>query len=268
MDEGGKIDGFDPTTIILFIMALASDFIFFGLFGFFIPYIGFAIVLYVFGAHYLLGLILFGFFWGKTKGWLPKMLLGLAWAIPLPLLTIGLFLAIVASNPVGAFLVEQGAAIAIGAATAGAGAVAVEGAEAGVVAAEGVEAAATVAEGAEAAATAGEAVSTGAESVEAGVSATGEAAGETFENPLDRPMETTGSELNEPSETQFHEGEGVEANEGPGDKEGGGERERGNKVTKGVKKVFDIADRANQAQEKDEEDKGEDSEAEYFEDAA
>ncbi|HEY5221279.1 MAG TPA: hypothetical protein VIJ29_04025 [Candidatus Paceibacterota bacterium] len=248
-------------------MGVISDVSFLGLIGLVIPGVGVAIAMFVLLAHYFFGIIVLAFFWGKSHGWLPKVLLVLAWILPLPLLTVGLILAIIASNKFGAFLVEQAGIQLVALATAGAG----EAIEAGAVVAEGAEAAGAAAEGAEAVgATAGgaaaEAGTAGAGEAAGDAAATGEAgaaeAGEDFyENPLENPMGTTEGELLEPSEDQFHEGEGFgEEEKGSEIKEEAGKEDADKKsnASERLKKVFDIADRNNQQQPADKKDNEED----------
>jgi type IV secretory pathway TrbL component len=256
MDEEDKIDLFDPATVMFFIMGGFSDLAFLGLLGLAIPAIGLAIAMFVLGAHYSFGIIIIFYFWGKTRGWLPKVFLLLSWILPLPTLTIGIVLAILTSNKVVALIVEQVAIQAVAVATAGAGealegaAVAAEGAEVATTAAEGAEAAGAAAEGAEvvggAAEAGGAAAEAGAEGVEAGAEAAGESAGENiFENPLDNPVKTAGEEEFNPEADQFHEGEGSKKEEAPKAKEPEGK----NKTSDRVKKVFDIANRTNKDEE-------------------
>lgn len=248
MDEENKIEAFDPATIMFFIMGLASDISFLGLLGLAIPGVGFAIAMFVLGAHYFFGIIILGFFWGKTRGWLPKIFLLLGWILPLPLLTVGLILAIISSNKLAAFIIEQVAIQAVAVATAGAG----EALEAGTVAAEGAEGVATAAEGVGAVGEAGEAMAEagveGAGVGEEAATAAGGAEENLFENPYEKPMETTGQELNEPSEEEFHEGEGFESET---EKGGGEEPEGKSKAVGRVKKVFDIANRTNKPKEEE-----------------
>lgn len=276
MDEENKIEAFNPATIMFGIMAVMSDLFFLALIGLVIPAVGLAIALFVLLAHYFFGLIILVFFWGKTKGWLAKALLLLGWILPLPLLTTGLVLAIIASNKIGAIIIEQAAVLVVAVAT-GPGGLAAEGAaisaetaEGAEVVAEGVEIASSVAEGAEAAGAAGEAATEGAE---AGAEATGGGveAGETAKMaPSDElaspeegnPMENLQEELSQPEEDQLSEGSGAEGQapqepEEPQKKEL--EQESG--ATKRLKKVFDIADRTNKQQEGEDGDEEESAQA-------
>ena len=135
MDEENKIEFFDPATIMFFIMGFVSDVSFLGILGLAIPGVGLAIAMFILGVHYFLGLIIVSYFWGKTRGWLPKLWLLLAWIVPLPSLTSSIVAAILLSNKVIAMVVEQVAIQVVAVATAGAG----EALEAGAVAAEGAE---------------------------------------------------------------------------------------------------------------------------------
>ena len=171
-DESGDskhqpIDWFDTRTITALVTAFICDLLFFLV----IP-------------HYFGAMIAIPIIWPKTRGWLAKLMLILAFILPLPVLMIGIFLAILFSNKVIAFLATQAAAILAAVATApagGAGGVAVEAAAAG---AEGTALAVEGAEAAVVAARAGGAVAgaveTGAEVGEGAVAATrgAEAAGE------------------------------------------------------------------------------------------
>ena len=258
-----KIDLFEPGTLVFFIMAFFADLTLLGLLGLAIPGVGLAIAAFVLMAHWGFGLIILFYFWGKTRGWLPKVILVLFWILPLPL-TLGLILMIIASSKIGELVIEQVAIQAVAVATAGAG----EALEAGAVAAEGAEVAATAAEGAEAAGAAAEgaevaggaASEAGAQSAEAGAEAA-EGAGQAGEN-LDlepaeekNPMENLGNELNQPSEEEFHEGEGAEREKEIGESEQE-EPEKKNKAVGQVKKVIDIANRT----DSDKEEEGDDDE--------
>jgi len=275
MDEENKIDLFDPGTLVFFIMAFFADLSLLGLIGLAIPGVGLAIAMFVLLAHWGIGLIILFYFWGKAHGWLPKAILLFFWILPLPL-TVGLILVVVASTKIGAFVIEQAViqGVAIGTAGAGealeAGAVAAEGAEVAATAAEGAEAAGAVAEGAEAAGGVAEAGSTaaeaGAEGAETGAQATTEGteagqAGEEvdLESPEEKnPMENLEKELNQPSEEEFHEGEGSGQEKEPDQEEPEEEPEKKNKAVENVKKVFDIMDRTNQPQQEEEESEDED----------
>ena len=121
MDEENKIEFFDPATIMFFIMGFVSDVSFLGILGLAIPGVGLAIAMFVLAAHYFFGLVILFYFWGKTRGWLPKLWLLLAWIVPLPSLTSSIVAAILLSNKVVAMVVEQVAIQVVAAATAGAG---------------------------------------------------------------------------------------------------------------------------------------------------
>ncbi len=264
MNEEGKIDLFEPGTLVFFIMAFFADLTLLGLIGLAIPGIGLAIAMFVFMAHWGFGLIILFYFWGKTGGWLPKSILLLFWILPLPLM-LGLILMVVTSSKIGEFVVEQVAiqAVAIGTAGAGealeAGAVVAEGAEVATTAAEGVEAAGAVAEstgavGAAGAEAGGATAEAGAQGIEAGTQGaeTAAEAGETQEG-LDltreerNPMENLEEDITLPQEDEFRESpeeQGSEQNEEP-------EEKKADKAKRQVQKVFDIADRTNN-QNKDE----------------
>jgi len=143
--------------------------------------------------HYICGLMAFGMFLPKSKGWgfFGKVILilvfAIAFIIPLPLLSLALLIGILLSNKMVRGAVEVGAGIVVAVATGGAGAVvegaviAGEAAEVGVAAVEIGEAAAvageaTVATGeaAGAAAEAGEAASAAGEAAQAGPEAFGQ----------------------------------------------------------------------------------------------
>ncbi len=263
MDEENKIELFDPATIVFFVAAFLIDLSFLGLFGLLIPGVGLAIAMFVLLAHWSFGLVLLFYFWGKTNGLVPKAILIIFWIVPLPL-TLGLILMVVTSNPVGAFVFEQVAIQAVAVATAGAG----EALEAGAAVAEGAEAAATVAEGAEAAGTAAE----GAEAV-GGVAEVGEAtagagteAGQAVEGmdltPEERnPMENLREDLAQPQEDRFHE---EPANEEP-EPDKSEEDLSDKKENKTTRTMRDIIDRANDLQNRNEQD---DEEDEGLEEAA
>jgi hypothetical protein len=251
--------------------------------------------MFVLGAHYFIGIIVLFYFWGKTKGFATKAILVAAWFLPLPLLTIGLFLAIVLSTKLGQEFIDLAekvaindlealplaAAVVAAPETGGASLVAAGALEGGTVAAEGAviatEGAAVATEGAvaagEAAAAATEGVTTtttelGTEGVGAGADL-GENAASVFSNPLDNPVGEAGKELDIPSEEQFHEGEGFE-NETQEEPEGERDEMDHNtrRIVKGVEraqKVVDIIDNVRQPQGNDED---EDEQAEDLADAA
>lgn len=262
MDEENKIEFSDPGTIVFFILAIISDFCFLGLLGLVIPGVGLAIAMFVLFAHYFFGLVILFYFWGKTRGWLPKLWLLLAWVVPLPSLTSSIIAAILLSNKVVAMVVEQVAIQAVAAATAGAGealeatAVAGEGAE---VAAAGAEAAGAATEGAGVVGEAGgAAIEEGAQGAEAGVKGAEEAeeAGENIdlESPEEKnPMENLEGELNQPSEEEFREGEGFKEEGEPEENE----PEKKSKAADRLKKAFDIADRTNKSEDEEDEDDSE-----------
>lgn len=167
MDEG-KLDIFNPAFIMGFIVALISDISFLFLLALAIPVVGIVVAIFILTGHYIAGIIVGFLVFQKTNGSLAKLALGLAIILPLPLLTIGILLAILLSNSFVRFAAEQAAIAAIGAATGGAGAVAAKSAvatEGAAVAAEGVAAGTTLA---------GEA---GAATAEIGAEAMGNAGG-------------------------------------------------------------------------------------------
>jgi hypothetical protein len=257
MDEENKIEFFDPATIMFFIMGFVSDVSFLGILGLAIPGVGLAIAMFVLAAHYFFGLVILFYFWGKTRGWLPKLWLLLAWIVPLPSLTSSIVAAILLSNKVVAMVVEQVAIQVVAAATAGAGealeagAVAAEGAE---VAAAGAEAAGAAAEGAGAVGEAGgAAVEGGAQGAEAGAEGA-EGAGQAEEN-IDlepeeekNPMKTLEGKLDQPPEEEFREGKGFEQDEELEEKE----PEKKSKAADRLNKVIDIADRTNKSNKEEE----------------
>lgn len=226
--EENKIDFLNPLTIMLFIAAFFSDVAFIGMIGLAIPAVGLAIALAILLLHYFCGIIILGFFWGKTSGWMPKVILLLSWILPLPILTVGAFIAILTSNKLIEFLVETVVIQAVAIGTAGIG----EAAEVVAVTAEGAEVAATVAESAEVASETVEAGETIAEGTTEAGKATTDAVDEMASNEEGNPMENLQQELEEPEETED------------------------GKAKKRVRKVFDIADRSNNA-DQDEEDEEE-----------
>ncbi len=273
-------------------MAFMADLCFMGMVGLLIPGVGLAIAMFVLGAHYLIGLIIVVYFWGKTHGLLPKALLVWGWIVPLPALTIGLILTIIASNKIGETLLEAGAllvetvviqGIAIG--TGGAG----EALELGAVAAEGVEVGAEVAEvgatAAEGVAAAGEAVGAGeaagtAGEVGAGVGEAGTEAGEgaaqagggvDLEPEEEKnPIENLGRDLDQPQENEFREGSQTQATEA--EEEEDAERARRKKTAERIKKGIHLVtseDEENEEENIDEPPRRVDeSEDEELEDAA
>jgi hypothetical protein len=273
MDEG-TIDFFSPATIMFFVMAIMADGLFLGIFGVAIPAVGLAILMYILIGHYLIGFVACAFFWGKTKGIATKIILFIAWLLPLPLLSGGLVVAIFLSTKVGQEIVEiaekeikeeaeaailaaavvaapetGGTSLAAAGAVEGGTVVAVEG---GVAVAEG---GAAVAEGAAAAGEGvGAAAEAGAEGAEAGANA-GANGTDAFNNPLDNPVGETGRELDMPSEEQFREGEGFdqgEAQEEPDEDD----NEKEDKTAKRYQKMIDIV-RNNSGKSEPEEDKEE-----------
>lgn len=261
MEDENKIDWLNPGTIMFFIMAAVSDFLFLGLIAILIPGIGLAIALFILGAHYLFGIIILAFSWGRTRGWMPKMFLILAWVIPLPLLSMGVVLAIASSNKFVAIVIEQAAIQVVAVATEGAG----EALEAGAVAAEGVELAATAAESAEAVEAAGAAAegagTAGGVATESGTQSA-EAAAEGAENAEEvdtlepkeekNPIENLGEDLDNPPEDNFSEGS--EGDEEEAEAEESEQESRREKAKKQVKKVIDIADSTNKQEDEEEED--------------
>lgn len=255
MEDEHKIDFLDPGTIMFFIMGVVSDFLFLGLLGVLIPGIGLAIGAFVIGAHYFFGLIVFVFFLSKTHGWLPKVILLLAWILPLPLLTIGLVLAIIGSNKIGALIIETVAIQVIAVATGGGG----ELLEAGAVGAEGVEVAAT---GAEAIGTAVQGVEEVAAAGET-IGEVGSAAGELGEgaNAVDLEPDIEKNPLDVEQRELLEEGPGEEAQPEEETEPEPEEETRQQKIKKRVEKVRDILDRTNQDEgdsDKDEDDQDED----------
>lgn len=256
--EENKIALSDPATIMFYIMSSLSDLIFLGLLGLLIPGVGLAIAMFVLGAHYFFGIMIMGFFWGKTRGWLPKVFLLLGWILPLPLLTTGLVLAIVSSNKLAAFVIEQVAIQAVAVATAGTG----EALEAGAVAAEGAEVAATAAEGMEATSAAAEGAEAAGGAV--GEAAEGEAAAGEAEEGLSltreerNPMENLQEDLTQPQEDELHEGSGAEEPEA----EAEGEEPKQGGESEATRKVRDIIERANNAQSDEEENEDDEDSAE------
>jgi hypothetical protein len=139
-----KIDIFDPAIIMAFLLAISSDFCFVFLIGAIIPGVGIAIIAFIVGLHYFLGVVLLPLFWSKAHGFLAKLSLILAILLPLPLLTIGIILSIALSNKFVAFVAVQLLAAATGglgevAEVGAAGEIATEGAEAGVELGEAAE---------------------------------------------------------------------------------------------------------------------------------
>lgn len=245
MEEAKKIDLFDAGTVMFFIIALVSDFLFlFGVLGL-ATGVGLIIVLYVLGAHYLFGLMELSFFWGKTNGKIPKAILVLTWFFPLPLLTIGLIVAIILSTKLGRLLLSQIekevaaaaeaailAAAVVAAPETGGTSLGVIAAEGGAVTAEG--AAAVTAEGAGVLAEEGAAAA-----AETGAEATASGAEDVFKNPLENPMGTTGEELNKIPEDQSSRGEEPEE-ESEGEDAEKEERERLERIHRNVQRVKKI----------------------------
>ncbi len=261
LEEGGgnKIDIFDVGVVFAFVAAFMGD-------------ISFFLII----THYVAGIFVLGFFWPKTKGFIAKLILLIAFIVPLPLLMVGMFLALIFSNKIFAIVAEQVIIQGIAVATAGAGET-LEGAAATGAAAE---AAATAAEAGGAAATAGEAAAEGATATgEAATEAGGAAgegssaaegaaeggSGEEFTPPEERnPMENLQEELTEPQE----ELGGEEKPEKPQEEKGSQKNEE-SEATKKAKKAFDTLDRLDQQQRNKEEEKNnKDADWEEFSEAA
>lgn len=133
-----KIDVFSPVTIFAFVSAFVGDIAFILALGVLIPIIGLVFLAYYLAFHYIAGGLATAILWHKTQGWLAKLMLILALLLPLPLLCIGVVLAILLSNKLIAFIAEQAIIIALTPETGGVAAVVGEGA---VVAARTAEAA-------------------------------------------------------------------------------------------------------------------------------
>lgn len=112
MDER-KIDFLGPAFIMAMIAASVSDFAFLFLFALIIPVIGFAIALMVVMLHYFTGLLLLFLIFPQLKHLIPKLTLILLIILPLPLLAIGMILAIIMQNRIIETIVTQAALTAI-----------------------------------------------------------------------------------------------------------------------------------------------------------
>jgi len=151
------IDWLDPLIIAAFVTAFICDLLFFLI----IP-------------HYFGALIAIPIMWSKTRKWPAKSVLIAAFVLPLPVLTLGICLAIFLSNKAIAFVAEQVGIQIVAVFTAGAG----EALEGAALAGEAVEGAAAAAEAASAAGQVGEVAGALAETGEAagGVAKAGEGA--------------------------------------------------------------------------------------------
>lgn len=170
------MDFSNPGFVMAAIMAAASDFAFIFIIGLLIPGVGLVIAAGVGLFHYLAGAVVLGLTFHNLKHFIPKLILALAVLLPLPLLSIGLILAIIAQNRLVEFVITQTAIQAIAFATGGAGEVLEGVAVTGTVA----EAGATAVEVGEAAVKAGEVAGEVAEAG-SGVAKTGEALEKTAE---------------------------------------------------------------------------------------
>jgi len=147
-----KIDLFNPGTVMGFTIAFAGDIaLFLGFLASAVPIIGLVVLIFSLLGHWFAGLVIGFLMYGRTEGWLAKAVLILSIILPLPILLIGIGLAIFLSNRTIAFLAEQALIVGVGAVTGGMGAVAGEAAVAARVAGTGARAAAAGAEGAQAA---------------------------------------------------------------------------------------------------------------------
>jgi hypothetical protein len=247
MNEG-KVGFLGPEFVMAAIAALMSDFAFVFLLALLIPIIGLIIALMIIMFHYFAGLILLFLIFPKLKHLLPKLVLILAVVLPLPLLAIGVVLAIVLQNRLIEFVVTQAAIQTIAVATGGAGEVLEVGAaaaEAGAVAAEAgvaaAEAGAVAAEAGVAAAEAG-AVAETTEVAGAGVRAT-----ETAKPILQQPIEEGVLSPQEPAVQE-------EAPEKPGS-EGKSELDEDAKLEKRKKAIGDYWEKTKREYEEGEEKK-------------
>jgi type IV secretory pathway TrbL component len=116
-----EVDFFDVLTVTSFIAAIIGDLSFFFIIGLFIPVIGLVIGCFILCAHYASGALILALFWKKAKGRMAKGALILAFALPLPLLLLGIVSAIILSNKFVADAAEQALIQGIAAATGGAG---------------------------------------------------------------------------------------------------------------------------------------------------
>ena len=143
MDENQKIDFFSPEIIMAGLFAIIADAsIVFGIVVFIIA-VGISIPTVAIGGligipmaglilflHYMAALMTVAIFWRHIRGWMASLTLILAAILPAPLLTLGIFLAIILSNKVIAFFAEQALVLAATAITVEAGGVGGVGAEA------------------------------------------------------------------------------------------------------------------------------------------
>ncbi len=193
--EAEKIDIFNPALVFALVAAFIGDFTFF-------------LVI----THYLCGIIVLASFFPKSKGFLAKGVLLLAFLLPLPTLMIGIFLAIILSNKVLAFIAEQAAVIAATVLLTPAGGAAAEGAAlAGGAGAAAGEAA--VGAGVAATEAAGAAAGTAAEvggAVAEGVGTTAEVVGGAAEG-AGTAAGTAGEAAGEAGETAKDVGEGAKS---------------------------------------------------------
>ncbi|MBI4059452.1 hypothetical protein HY406_00095 [Candidatus Giovannonibacteria bacterium] len=188
--EREGIDYFNPAIVMAFLMVAMSDAAFLTFFFWFVPVVGLMLGVLVVGFHYFASFFLLFLILPKLKHLIPKIVLFIVLVLPLPLLSVGILVALLLQNR----LIE---ALAIEAATqVVAGALAATGA--------GVPAAAAVEAGGQAAAAGTKAVEAGAAIAETGVAAaeigaeakvaeTGAAAGKTA-------LEAAPREITEPAE--------------------------------------------------------------------
>ncbi|MBI2888767.1 MAG: hypothetical protein HYY10_02470 [Candidatus Liptonbacteria bacterium] len=164
-EEGkhSKIDYFGPGIVMAFIAAFAGDLFWLLVIGAFIPPppIGLTFLAAGLLAHYLAGMMVGGFIFFELKHFVPKAILGAAILLPLPLLMVGMGIALIAQNRIieilliqaGTKLLEAGlAATGVGALAAGAVEVAADAKTVQTVA-RGAKAATTVGKGGRAAET-------------------------------------------------------------------------------------------------------------------
>ncbi len=155
------IDWFDPAVVIALTSAFIADLSFILALGVVIPVVGLVFLAFAIGGRLIGGIIAAAIIWGKTQGWIPKLVLLITTLqpipFPFPVITLGVFLAIILSNKAIAFITEQVAIQAVAIFTGGAG----EALEAGAVAGAGAEGAAATAQAARGAATAAQAARAG-----------------------------------------------------------------------------------------------------------
>jgi len=116
-----KLDAFDPLFVTALIMAAARDFACLFLIGIAIPVVGQVIALAVLA---IVGVVFLFFFFAirpKLQHFAPKLILMAGAFLPLPLASLGLFLAIVAQNRLVELVPTQAAIQAVAVATGGAG---------------------------------------------------------------------------------------------------------------------------------------------------